>query len=100
MREIRVSSIIVLFFEGDALTENGYDLTNILDDYIQVYQNKIFVTCFDKDSDDIKDILDKPLQLRIEGEKKFDAKVKAHLFKPEIPMKGFGLQTQLVFDKL
>lgn len=100
MREISVSSIIVLFFEGDALTKIGYDLTNILDDYIQVYQNKIFVTCFDKDNDDIKDILDKPLQLRIEGEKSFDAKVKAHLFKPEIPMKEFGLQTQLVFEKL
>ena len=100
MYEIRVSSIIVLFFEGDVLTENGYDLTNILDDYIQVYQNKIFVTCFDNDNDDIKDILDKPLQLRIDGDKKIDAKGKAHLFKPEIPMKEFGLQTQLVFEKL
>lgn len=100
MYEIRVSSIIVLFFEGDVLTENGYDLTNILGDYIQVYQNKIFVDCYDKDNECIKDVLEKTLQLRIEGEKNLDAKVKAHLFKPEIPMKEFGLQTQLVFVKL
>ena len=101
METKRIKSLVVYFYDGEKLTDDGYDLTAIVGDYIQLYGLKIFVTCYDPQNEAIEAILDKQVQLIVDlGEKKIEGRVKAHIHKPEIPTREFGLQTQLVFVKL
>lgn len=101
METKRIKSMVVYFYDGEKLTDDGYDLTGIVDDYIQLYGQKLFVTCYDPTNEAIEAILDKQVQLIVDcGEKKIEGKAQAHIHKPEIPTREFGLQTQLVFVKL
>lgn len=101
MKTHEIKSIVVLLYDDEKLTDDGYDISDIMGDSVQFYYDKVFVTCYDPENDGIKDILDKPIHLRIDmGDGKIDFKAKCHLFTPEIPMSEFGLRPQLVFERL
>lgn len=101
METHKIKSIVVLLYDDEKLTDDGYDISDIMGDSVQFYYNKNFVTCYDCENDAIKGILDKPIHLRIDmDDGRIDSKAKCHLFTPEIPMSEFGLRPQLVFERL
>lgn len=105
MKNFLIKQITVYF------CQDQYDLTEILGDSIQVYGNRVFVSCLDPDNDVLKDMIGSVVHVTITAKQKeqiatagqrhiVNDKARMRLFKPEIPSKEFGLSPQLIFERL
>ncbi len=103
MKNFLIKQITVYF------CQDQYDLTEILGDSIQVYGNKVFVSCLDPDNDVLEDMIGSVVHVTITAKQKeqiatagqihiVNDRAKMRLFTPEIPSNEFGLRPHLVFE--
>ena len=95
MKYVKIKSLIVSF------CQNQYDLTEILNDYIQIYGQQIYIKCFDPENVVLEDMIDSVVHVIItdkHAQQIAFGRAKMRLFTPELSSTEFGLQPHVVFE--